>query len=103
MPKNVQLGKGLIFTLPGVFTGNPKRLFVNGSIWTLPAEVCLCLWAALAGVTGILVPALVPQPLLAALFVCGLLVPAHVPLAWFLRLAGCFALGVFCCVNRERV
>lgn len=84
MPKNVQLGKGLIFTLPDVFTGNPKRLFVNGSIWTLPAEVCLCLWAALAGVLGILVPALVPP-------------------AWFLRLAGCFALGVFCCVNRERV
>ncbi|MEW9625270.1 acyltransferase family protein [Rhodanobacter geophilus] len=52
--KNVQLGKGLSWELPGVFTGNPKLAFVNGSIWTLPAEVRMYLWVALAGVLGIL-------------------------------------------------
>ena len=104
--KNVQLGKGLLWELPGVFTGNPKLSFVNGSIWTLPAEVRMYLWVALAGVLGILPRRWCCNLLLAALFVCGLLAPAHVPLvplASFLRLAGCFALGVFCCVNRERI
>ena len=104
--KNVQLGKGLVWELPGVFTGNPKLAFVNGSIWTLPAEVRMYLWVALAGVLGILSRRWCCHLLLAALFVCGLLAPAHVPLvplASFLRLAGYFALGVFCCVNRERI
>lgn len=104
--KNVQLGKGLIWELPGVFTGNPRLSFVNGSIWTLPAEVRMYLWVALAGVLGILSRRWCCNLLLAALFVCGLLAPAHVPLvplASFLRLAGYFALGVLCCVNRERI
>jgi len=104
--KNVQLGKGLVWELPGVFTGNPKLAYVNGSIWTLPAEVRMYLWVALAGVLGILSRRWCCHLLLAALFVCGLLAPAHVPLvplASFLRLAGYFALGVFCCVNRERI
>jgi len=104
--KNVQLGKGLVWELPGVFTGKPKLAYVNGSIWTLPAEVRMYLWVALAGVLGILSRRWCCHLLLAALFVCGLLAPAHVPLvplASFLRLAGYFALGVFCCVNRERI
>ena len=104
--KNVQLGKGLVWDLPGVFTGNPKLAYVNGSIWTLPAEVRMYLWVALAGVLGILSRRWCCHLLLAVLFVCGLLAPAHVPLvplASFLRLAGYFALGVFCCVNRERI
>ena len=78
--KNVQLGKGLIFTLPGVFTGNPRLSFVNGSIWTLPAEVRMYLWVALAGALGILSRRWCCNLLLAALFACGLLAPAHVPL-----------------------
>lgn len=104
--KNIQLGKGLIWELPGVFTGNPRRSIVNGSIWTLPAEVRMYLWVALAGMLGILSRRWLCNLLLAWLVVLGWLAPAHVPLvplASFLRLAGCFALGVFCCVNRERI
>lgn len=104
--KNIQLGKGLQWDLPGVFTDNPKLSFVNGAIWTLPAEVRMYLWVALAGVIGILHRRWCCNLLLLALLVCGLLAPTHVPLvplASFLRLAGYFALGVFCCVNRERI
>ncbi|MBD8898008.1 acyltransferase [Rhodanobacter sp. DHG33] len=104
--KNIELGKGMAWELPGVFRDNPKLAVVNGSIWTLPAEVRMYLWVALAGVLGILSRRWCCNLLLAALLVCGLLAPAHVPLvplASFLRLAGCFALGVFCWVNGKRV
>lgn len=104
--KNIQLGKRLAWDLPGVFTDNPRLSFVNGAIWTLPAEVRMYLWVALAGMLGILARRWCCNLLLAGLFACGLLAPAYlplVPLASFLRLAGYFALGVFCYVNKERI
>jgi len=52
--KNLELGKGLAWYLPGVFTANPLAGIVNGSIWTLPAEVRMYLWAAALGVLGLL-------------------------------------------------
>jgi peptidoglycan/LPS O-acetylase OafA/YrhL len=104
--KNIQLGKGLAWALPGVFDGNPRLTVVNGAIWTLPAEVRMYLWVALAGALGILARRGFCNLLLLALFVLGLLAPRHVPLvplASFLRLGGYFALGVFCQVNRRHV
>lgn len=104
--KNIQLGKGLAWTLPGVFGDNPRLAVVDGAIWTLPAEVRMYLWVALAGVLGVLSRRWCCNVLLASLMVCGLLAPSHVPmvpLASFLRLGGYFALGVFCQVNRRHV
>lgn len=104
--KNIELGKGLVWVLPGVFIDNPKLHWVNGSIWTLPAEIRMYLWVGLAGVLGILARRWSGNLLLAGLIAGGLLAPAHVPLvplASFLRLAGYFALGAFCCLNRDRI
>lgn len=101
--KNLALGKGLAWYLPGVFSNNPSPGIVNGSIWTLPAEVRMYLWVALAGVLGVLARARWCNVLLIALFVCGMVAPDHlplVPLDSFVRLAGYFAAGVFCYVNR---
>ena len=39
--KNMTLFSGVSFQLPGVFSSNPYPLVVNGSLWTLPAEVRL--------------------------------------------------------------
>lgn len=104
--KNIELGKGLVWDLPGVFTGNPRLSVVNGAIWTLPAEVRMYLWVALAGVLGILSRRWACNLLLAALCIGALLAPTHVPLvplAAFLRLAGYFALGVLCYINRSSI
>ena len=102
--KNIELGKGLAWYLPGVFATNPLQGVVNGSIWTLPAEVRMYLWVAAAGVLGVLARKHWCNLVVASLFVCGLLVPKYlplIPLDTFLHLAAFFAAGVFCCVNSQ--
>lgn len=102
--KNLELGRGLIYGLPGVFEGNPTHAVVNGSIWTLPAEVRMYLWVALAGVAGILGRAYLANALIAGLIVWGIVRPEAIPLVprpEFVRLAGYFALGAFCLINRR--
>ena len=37
--KNLVLLRGIDYTLPGVFDGNPQAHAINGSLWTLPSEV----------------------------------------------------------------
>ena len=103
---NAQLGIDLVWRLPGVFTDNPRRDTINGSIWTLPAEVRMYLWVALVGLLGILSRRALCNGLLFGLFVLGLIAPEHLPLiphSAFVRLAGFFALGVFCYLNRDRI
>ena len=39
LAKNLLLFKGIDYTLPGVFDGNPQPHAINGSLWTLPREV----------------------------------------------------------------
>lgn len=90
--------------LPGVFADNPRRSTINGSIWTLPAEVRMYLWVAVLGALGLLSRRALCNVLLAALFVVGLMEPAWLPFVKaFARPAGCFALGAFCYVNRDVV
>jgi peptidoglycan/LPS O-acetylase OafA/YrhL len=44
----------LSYTLPGVFTQLPFPNWVNGSLWTLPAEGLMYAFVALAGLAGLL-------------------------------------------------
>lgn len=101
---NLKLGTHLIWRLPEVFVDNPRRDTINGSIWTLPAEVRMYLWVAFAGALGILAWRWACSLLLLGLFVLGLLAPEHlwwVPHPAFVQLAGCFALGVLCYLYRD--
>ncbi len=104
--KNLHFDTAMVWRLPGVFVDNPRRATINGSLWTLPAEVRMYLWVALVGLLGILSRRAWCNVLLAGLFVLGLLAPGYlwfVPHPAFVRLAGFFALGVFCCINRDVV
>lgn len=101
---NLKLGTHLVWRLPEVFVDNPRRATINGSIWTLPAEVRMYLWIAFAGAVGVLARRWACSLLLLGLFVLGLLAPEHlwwVPHPAFVRLAGCFALGVLCYLYRD--
>ena len=102
--KNIELGKGLAWYLPGVFADNPLPGVINGSIWTLPAEIRMYLWVGAIGLLGILSRRWLCNLVLAALFAWGLYDSARIPLLpldSFVHLAAYFALGAFCFVNRH--
>lgn len=105
--KNLRLDADMLWHLPGVFADNPQRSTINGSIWTLPAEIRMYLWVATLGVLGILARRWLANLVLPTLFALGFFVaPAYllsVPLPTYLRLAAFFLAGAFCYINRDRV
>ncbi|HET7931885.1 MAG TPA: acyltransferase [Rhodanobacteraceae bacterium] len=104
--QNFKLQTTMAWHLPGVFTHNPIRTTVNGSLWTLPAEIRMYLWVGLLGALGILARKWLASVVLLALFVCGVVQPDHLlwmPLASFVRLGGYFALGAFCYLHRQHI
>jgi peptidoglycan/LPS O-acetylase OafA/YrhL len=57
LAKNLVLLHGIVYTLPGVFDGNPSPHAINGSLWTLPSEVrcylyLLAAWIAVRKLTS---------------------------------------------------
>jgi|GEM_PF-59524 len=96
----------VLWQLPGVFGSNPQRDVVNGSLWTLPAEVRMYVGVAFLGVFSVLQRRWLCNGVLLALFVIGLLAPDNLPLVLIpahLHFAGMFALGTLCYVNRDIV
>lgn len=92
---NLRFPLDMQWTLPGVFETHARRA-VNGSLWTLPAEVRVYVWLAIFGVLGLL--ARVPRALLALALLMMLVQtdPGGIPLLQqreFVPMAGCFALG----------
>ncbi len=103
---NLHFGRDLQWDLPGVFVDNPRRSTVNGSLWTLPAEVRMYAWVAILGVLGVLRRPLFATLAILALLVAGFVVPDDIPLVPihdFLRLGAMFALGALCYVHRSRI
>ena len=95
----------LVWHLPGVFESNPHAQVVNGSLWTLPAEVRMYLLVAAFGAIGLLHRRKTFNFVLGALFVAALWFPTSASDLFsndsYLRLAALFALGAFFYVNRE--
>ncbi len=100
---NLQLKTDMVWTLPGVFSGNPKIPTINGAIWTLPAEIRMYAWVGMLGLFGILARRWLFNVVVAGLFVFGLFHPDDIPLVPihdYVQLAALFATGAFCYVNR---
>lgn len=104
--RNLKFDILMQWQLPGVFADNPKSDVVNGSIWTLPAEVRMYVLVAALGVIGTLSWRSLFNTVVLGLLVLGVLYPEQTPMSnprEYLRLAGLFVAGAFCYVNRERI
>jgi peptidoglycan/LPS O-acetylase OafA/YrhL len=104
--QNLKLQTSMVWTLPGVFEGNPKMPVVNGALWTLPGEFRMYLWVALSGLLGVLSRRWLCTLLIATLAGLGIVYPEKdmlmIPTV-YLGLAGMFGLGVFCFVHRQHI
>lgn len=100
--KNLHFGSDMAWTLPGVFQGKVPDA-VNGSIWTLPAEMRMYVFAAALGVFGLLAHRWLGTVVLLLLTWIGMSHPQFIPLHqdWF-RLAAFFVLGILAQLHKDR-
>lgn len=103
--KNLTFNTNMVWTLPGVFAGNPLPNTVNGSIWTLVVEARVYLWLAIFGLLGLLDTRerlFYALAILAACLYAPLALPM-MPMDEFLRLGGFFAAGSAFCRWRNEI
>ena len=101
--KNLRFSSDMAWQLPGVFQGKVPDA-VNGSIWTLPAEMRMYVLAAALGVFGLLAHRWSGTAALLLLGCIGTFRPEFIPLHqdWF-RLAGFFLLGILAQLHKDRL
>lgn len=101
--KNLRFSSDMAWQLPGVFSSNPSQT-VNGSLWTLPAEMRMYVLTAAMGALGLLAGRTVGTLVLLACLYLGMKSPEYFPLHQdWIRLAAFFALGVLIQLNKERI
>lgn len=98
--KNLQFTSDMAWNLPGVFETH-RMPSMNGSLWTLPAEMRMYLLVAVLGALGMLGARWLGTFVVLALLAAGLARPSLFALHqdWF-RLAGFFCLGILVQLNR---
>jgi len=103
---NALLGH-LQWGLPGLFLDNPHPQNVNASLWTLPGEVRMYFYVLVFGSIGALSNRLIANLVLLSLTIFTLFADSTLPLLDYpdhlLPLAGLFAGGAFCYINRAWV
>lgn len=101
---NLQFASRQSYLLPGVFTTNAVKDTVNGSLWTIPAEMRMYVFLAIFGVLGFFRSRLVASVILLVLFIAGAVVPWQLPLfdGW-IKMSGYFALGVLAFMYKDDI
>lgn len=101
---NLQFSSRQTYLLPGVFTSNSVKDTVNGSLWTIPAEMRMYVFLAIFGVLGFFRSRLIASVILFLLFVAGALVPWQLPLfdGW-IKMSGYFALGILAFMYKDDI
>lgn len=101
--KNLKFSSDMAWTLPGVFDAN-RSSTINGSLWTLPAEMRMYLLVAVLGVLGLLRARTLGTLAVLAMIVAGLLHPRLLPVhADWLRLGAFFCIGILAQLYKERI
>jgi len=101
--KNLSFSSNMSWVLPGVFDSH-KMTAVNGSLWTLPAEMRMYVFVALLGVFGILSNRTIGTIVFFGLFLAAILNPQLLPLhTGWVQVSGYFCLGVFAQLYKEKI
>ena len=101
--KNLHFSSDMAWTLPGVFDGH-RMTAINGSLWTLPAEMRMYLLVAALGVFGLLGNRMLGLAAVAALFLAALVNPQLLPLHTdWVRLGGFFCIGILAQLFKEHI
>ena len=97
----------LRYELPGAFAANPFPRAVNGSLWTLPVELRLYLFIALAGVIGLIARRTLLAAAIAVVIAATIVWPDWLPLQpkedGVRHAALLFAVGALAAVYRDRI
>ncbi len=101
--KNLRFSSDMAWHLPGVFEEQVRQA-VNGSLWTLPAEMRMYVLTAALGAFGLLASRWVGTVVVCALLGLGMFHPEYLPLHndW-VRPAGFFALGILVQLHKDRI
>jgi peptidoglycan/LPS O-acetylase OafA/YrhL len=101
--KNLRFSSDMAWTLPGVFEGH-RMTAINGSLWTLPAEMRMYLLVAALGVFGFLgnraLGLLAALALLLAAIFDPQLLPVH---SDWVRLGGFFCIGILAQLFKDSI
>lgn len=101
--RNLAFSSEMAWTLPGVFADH-RMPAVNGSLWTLPAEMRMYLLVAALGVFGLLRNRALGTAALVALVLAGLVHPRLLPVHQdWLRLGAFFCLGILAQLHKDRI
>lgn len=100
---NLAFSSEMAWTLPGVFADH-RMPSVNGSLWTLPAEMRMYLLVAALGVFGLLRNWRLGTFALLALLVAGIMHPRFLPVhTEWLRLGAFFCVGILAQLFKNRI
>jgi peptidoglycan/LPS O-acetylase OafA/YrhL len=101
---NLKYSSNMVWSLPGVFDHGMKASTINGSQWTLPAEIRMYVLLGVLGGAGVLFSKRFASFLLIALVILAQFHPEFFPLNpdWF-RPGGFFLLGVLCYLHKDNI
>lgn len=99
--QNLHFSSNMVWNLPGVFDDGMKSSVVNGSQWTLPAEVRMYVLLGIAGLIGLFRSVRVATWATLIVIALGAFFPQYLPLHqdWF-RLGLYFSIGVLTYLHR---
>lgn len=101
--KNLSFSSNMAWTLPGVFEDH-KMTSMNGSLWTLSAEMRMYALVALLGIFGILNYRILCTLLFIGFFIAAQTNPQLLPLhSGWVKVAGYFCLGIIAQLYKDKI
>lgn len=101
--KNLSFSSNMAWTLPGVFEDH-KMTSMNGSLWTLPAEMRMYALVAILGILGVLNYRILCTLLLIGFFIAAIVNPQLLPLhTGWVKVAGYFCIGIIAQLYKEKI